>query len=340
LAKKLARWTAIAVINIGVLGVLLDLIVAVFLLFPSWLRVAPRGLADTIRQVYADRIRHVIQLNPDQSIVDSELLYRLRPGRFTFANREFSTPFEVNSLGVRDREDALRGPQIVVAGDSYAMGWGVGQEETFAKVLERSTGMRVLNAGVSSYGTARELTLLRRIDTSRMRYLIIQYCDNDLPENRAFIENGYHHKTGDVEAFRRLRENEASRTRYLPFKFALALTEAAARRVRERRWPVPTDAEHADAFVQVLTHGPWRLDSVQVIVFDMDERRRDTSGFVAALRARITRPDEPPFIHTLEVLDVSPALTPGMFYDLDNHLRPEGHRVIAGALQRALAGAR
>ena len=49
-------------------------------------------------------------------------------------------------------------------GDSYAMGWGVEQGESFPEILEAATGLRVLNAGVPSYGTPRELLMLERLD--------------------------------------------------------------------------------------------------------------------------------------------------------------------------------
>ena len=96
----------------------------------------------------------------------------------------------MNSLGVRDDEASLASPRIIVAGDSYAMGWGVDQEKTFAQLLEKETGTRVLNAGISSYGTAREMALLKRVDLSRLAFLIIQYSDNDYIENKGFVHFG------------------------------------------------------------------------------------------------------------------------------------------------------
>ena len=59
-------------------------------------------------------------------------------------------------------------------GDSHAMGWGVGQGGSAAAGLARKSGRRVLNAAVSSYGTARELSLLDWLDASRLRVLVVQ----------------------------------------------------------------------------------------------------------------------------------------------------------------------
>src|SRR5262249_10782394 len=118
----------------------------------------PAALLEFFRWEYFYR-RNIVQLDTGRARYDAELLYTLRPGRFTFANVEYATPYEVNSLGVRDDEASLAQPEIVVAGDSYAMGWGVQQGDAFPQVIEQKTGRRVLNAAVASYGTVRELRL-------------------------------------------------------------------------------------------------------------------------------------------------------------------------------------
>ena len=74
-------------------------------------------------------------------------------------------------------------------GDPYAMGWGVQQDETLARGPARAAGRKVLNAGVSSFGTVCEMKLLDRLDISRLKVLIVQYHDSDLVENLAFREH-------------------------------------------------------------------------------------------------------------------------------------------------------
>jgi len=54
-------------------------------------------------------------------------------------------------------------------------------------VLGGLTGLRTLNAGISSYATAREIALLDRLDTSRLKCHVIQYAHNDLEENASFF---------------------------------------------------------------------------------------------------------------------------------------------------------
>ena len=150
----------LVVVQIVVTVVLVEGAVALYFRHP--IRV-PR-LQAVARYIYGTVARDVVQFDPAFARYDAELLYTLRPGRFTFSQFEFRTPYEVNSLGVRDDEASLAAPEIVVVGDSVAMGWGVEQDETFAQLIERRTSRRVLNASVSSYGTVRELRLLDRID--------------------------------------------------------------------------------------------------------------------------------------------------------------------------------
>lgn len=73
----------------------------------------------------------------------------------------------INSRGLRDREiDPARrkgGLRVLCLGDSFTWGWGVGDDETYPKVLERElAGVEALNAGVCAWGTAQELVWLER----------------------------------------------------------------------------------------------------------------------------------------------------------------------------------
>lgn len=138
------------------------------------LRMPPSHWAfrDALDAWYMDWERSIVQYEPACARYDAELTYTLRPGTCWFANREFDVELRINSLGVRDDEAALTAPEIVVLGDSFTMGWGVAQEQAFPHRLARLTGRRVLNAGVSSYGTARELEMYRRVDRKATTHLI------------------------------------------------------------------------------------------------------------------------------------------------------------------------
>ena len=102
-------------------------------------------------------------------LYDSEFGWRNIPG---WRATTYDRPLVINSKGLRDREYAYEKPaqtrRILVLGDSYAWGYGVKGEETFAKVLEEQLARRdpdnweVLNAGVSGWGTDQEYLYLMR----------------------------------------------------------------------------------------------------------------------------------------------------------------------------------
>jgi lysophospholipase L1-like esterase len=101
---------------------------------------------------------------------DRELGTRQIPGARGFLIcGDYSIDLIINSKGLRDREYPYQKPpgtrRILCLGDSYACGYGVEAEETFAKQLERilnagahsGTRWETLNAGVGSTGTAHHL---------------------------------------------------------------------------------------------------------------------------------------------------------------------------------------
>ncbi len=98
---------------------------------------------------------------------DEKLGTKQIPGATGFVScGEYDVELALNSKGLRDREFPYRKPdgvrRILSLGDSFASGYGVAADSTYAKVLERGfteDGLRweVLNAGVGSTGTAHQL---------------------------------------------------------------------------------------------------------------------------------------------------------------------------------------
>ncbi len=99
---------------------------------------------------------------------------RLRPGLVADFSKEGFARVSITSDGRRDQERPLKKPpnsfRIAVLGDSYAEALQVPREETFWSVLEtnlqsctrlRDRSVEVLNFGVSGFGTAQELEMLR-----------------------------------------------------------------------------------------------------------------------------------------------------------------------------------
>jgi lysophospholipase L1-like esterase len=92
-----------------------------------------------------------------------------------------------NSLGLRDIELAPgSGPTILFLGDSFTEGFDVEPEERFSDRLRANLpGVRILNAGVTGYGTDQEYIQLQRL-WSRVEptVVVLMFCvDNDREDN-------------------------------------------------------------------------------------------------------------------------------------------------------------
>src|SRR3989338_1084332 len=136
------------------------------------------------------------------------------------------------------------------------MGWGVQQNEAFPQVIEEMTGTKTLNAGIASYGTVREMMMLDRIDTSGLKYLIIQYNDNDFEENKAFYEQGQL-QTSSYEAYQRICNFQGKLSRYYPGKNLTLIWRGLQRKISNPlRIPQNdlTGLRDADYFLHALRH--------------------------------------------------------------------------------------
>jgi len=276
--------------------------------------------------------RNIIQFMPCCARHDASLTYTLKPGEFSFSNKEFDTLYQVNHIGLRDDEESLINPQIIVLGDSQAMGWGVEQNENFAALVEKESGLRVLNTGVSSYGTAREVLMLRRIDSDSAEYFVILYDPTDYHENRKFNEGSGTLETMNKQAYDNIVNDYQRQQLYYPGKY----TNALVRRLLFGRLPrtyVPpiTSDVHAQEFIDVLINGKVASMNARLIVIGR------TEGFITALRNNLRSNDYPQSIENLISLDVSDKLTPKHYFDIDDHMRPLGHRLIADELMQILA---
>ena len=235
----------------------------------------------------------------------------------------------MNSLGVRDDEESLNAPEVIVVGDSYAMGWGVPQDQVFAQRLEVSTGLRVLNAGIPSYGSAREMALLDRIDTRCLRYLVIQFAENDEREDLLYMRERHHMPVHSEILYDQVLRRELRHRRYFFGKITWRILQNAV-----RPWPVSdivlAPANEARVFLDSVRYAS-RVDlsHVQVIAFEVNPFDRMDGEFAKALERECRGPKYPAFIRHMVVLDFARNLKRGDYFDLDDHLRPSGHKLIS-----------
>lgn len=129
-------------------------------------------------------LRSIIQPHSEDSII-----YELRSN----LDVKFQgVSVKTNSCGMRDREYSLVKPEgvyrILLLGDSFAFGWGVEEEKSFAKVLERTLNkftqgqprVEVLNFAVPGYSTFQEVAQFYNLASDfKPDSVLVYLVDND-----------------------------------------------------------------------------------------------------------------------------------------------------------------
>lgn len=304
---------------------------------PRILRLFSGKLQNSISYLYVRCERKILQFQEGCGQYHHELGYTLKPGKFIFTEREFSNVYSINSLGVRDTEEAIYQPEIVILGDSFAFGWGVNQDATFAKLIEHKTNCKTLNTSVPSFGTVREMLMLRQIDRSKLNCLIIQYCDDDYDENLRYYINGNRPQIMRAETFSKL---VAKHSQIKPYFFGQYLLEKIKKKLDERKpQTAPLNPgiglDEADLFLHILKQNEDLLKTLPIIVFEMNGINQ-TNHFTTSLKQKICANGNPPFIQAIKLLDMSHYLTRKDFYVLDSHLTAQGHVIVADVLYRTL----
>lgn len=306
---------------------------------PSLLKHFPQGIKNSIGYLYSTGERKIIQFSPDCARFDPELGYTLKPGSCLFGGTEFSNAYSINSLGLRDDEESLHNPEVIVVGDSYAMGWGVDQQDSFAAVLQKKSGLKVLNAALSSYGTAREMIILRRLDTGNLRFLIIQYCENDFDENKEFFQKGNHLYTMTKDEYtRHTNLNMRPKNYYLGKYIALKLEKKwkEIKMPKKQAQDKSFSKDDVDLFLNAVMTSGVNLDKAQIIVFDAVGKNDFDRTFVSRLRERIKNAGYPSYIKNMIALDITKVITKDQYYVLDDHWTKDGHLAVADALVRQI----
>lgn len=293
----------------------------------------------------------IIQYLPECAEYNPTTSYRLKPGTFHFACREFDNEFRVNDVGLRDDAESLDGPEIIVCGDSYTMGWGVDQEECFPQLIEKKLGRKTLNAGISSFGTARELILLSELDQSKMKYLIIQYSPNDRRENsRMNQDRDAPLQISPKRSYVLTRHALMQNIEYYPGKYSRiffpllvaehkALAETGTVKADGLKKALQLDAmEHASLFVRMLAAPHWDLSKYKIIAFSIDAHNHNNPYFPEAVKTYQQKEDAEPALKALDLtmLDLSGRLHDGDYLVYDDHMRASGHKVVADAIIEAI----
>ena len=163
------------------------------------------------KKLYVNGLVKIWQTNKGCSKFDKNFLYAPVVGECIFSNPEFKTKLnfdENRRLNMVDDNIQEDEKIIAVLGDSLTMGWGVNDNETFSYNLQKLLNKKVINLGVASYGTVREIKRLKlnkfydQVDT-----VIIQYHLNDIYENRNLDINKTYSKDDYNEYFSDKKNN-------------------------------------------------------------------------------------------------------------------------------------
>ncbi len=145
----------------------------------------------------------------DFYVPDEQLGMALRPGATGWSSGEAKAHVRINSAGFRDREHALEKTpgitRVAVLGDSFCEAMQVPWGQTFCALLEKALpNVEVLNFGVSGYGTAQELILLRREVAAYKPDLVLLafFTGNDIVNNSRTLEGN------SLRPFYRLRDGD------------------------------------------------------------------------------------------------------------------------------------
>lgn len=339
--KKATGWLALGLIVLVVsIGELLSV---------SWMKSPdriPGFVLQGYRLLYAHNLTNVIQIVPECSEYDSCFFYNLKANNnCNFTNIEFSNPYTTNSKGFRDDDSSMQQPEVICLGDSYIMGWGVNQQEAVPAVLESATGKKVLNAGMSSFGTAREVKRLATLDTAAMKYLVVQYCPNDNEENKAWADNKGELPISSQASYDSLKTKNEWNKKYFPGKyFLVAMQYWGKEKIKSMLGRPPSviglpiePARDAKMFLDIMKTAPVDFRKTKLIVFEAVELAHVNNIFLEELKKQLQQPENKAFFaDNVVTIDLSGKLDKSDYYILDGHLRPSGHQKIAAEIAKQI----
>lgn len=338
--KKTAKVIFLVVFNIFLTLAILEGCVELSLIFP---KIVPEGSYKTwLRGYYINYDRTLMHFDPTCSMASQKLGYQGRPNcTYDFKTREFDTLVTLNSKGTRDPESSLDKPEILVLGDSQAFGWGVEREQSFPGLLEKWTGRKVLTVAFPSYGTAREVIKLFEFDLSHIKWVIVQYHENDRNENFAFVSNWYNLNVMTKKFFSKAVKKSKQNCRYWPGKHVYHVFKAIIESYNASSSPGKHSEEEffspgmeANMFTAILLWSEVRKLNAPVWVVQLSAWGKNNDDFHDALVTEIGKIKEKHklFQRVMPVSVASELSAREDYFGLDDHLNAAGQKKVAEIL--------
>ena len=306
------------------------------------------GLEPVARQLYWHYFRPGWQDRNGYTKYDPELVYIPRPGKAQFASPDFNVTLTFAPDTTRWQPPPANpdAPLVLVAGDSYAMGWGVQDDETYSALLAARYGWNTVNTGVSGYGAPRELLRARKLGLlNRCAAVVIDFAIKDPRENRAFLNDprGFIAKKDPAEFWNIMQLYHQQKVSF--FSVLRFTCWTLWDHFKTGGWAGLWAGIHAnndpfgkrvdfgfsgetmvDDFLKVLGHFP-ELNGKPVIVLEIDDYG-SYSDFMPQLQKTVARGSN---IHPLPI-----AYEMGDFFRFDNHLSKAGHAHVARCVNQML----
>ncbi len=171
--------------------------------------------------------------NPDEPIVhepDPDLGWRNKEGDYMFpaydsSGRSLHMTFTGRGQRLSRAGDAAPDRDLVIVGGSYAQGWAISDNETFAwKLQEKYPSLNVLNYGTAGYGSYQSLLTLER-ELPRLSPAIVLY---------GFVQ---HHEVRNVASYKWVKSlSKFSRRGHVDLPYVTLDEEGALARHAPRRY--------------------------------------------------------------------------------------------------------
>jgi hypothetical protein len=289
--------------------------------------------------------------HPDEPIIhepDPALGWRTRPGRHVFPPYRLpGDPFPVTILPdgrrVTASDDERRGrPQLLAIGDSYTLGWGVADSETWPWMLQEARpDLHVRNYGVAGYGTYQTLlsleqSLPRRAAPRFAVYGMLGHHESRNVPTRSWLlmlDRLARDGPGAVPYVTLAREGGLVRHAPVaypnpPLRDFLALVNYAAhvhagRQERRRGAKIPV-TEALLRELQRVTRAHGAIFAVALLEFDHDQKKEATRAFLES--------------EDIAVFDCAFRRGRGFRVGGEGHPNRRAHRVYADCIAAGLRG--
>jgi len=269
--------------------------------------------------------------------VNQPYVFKFKPGQCSFHNIEFNSIAHIDLNGFRNPEN-FGTFSIVAIGDSHTYGWGVNDKQNFTSILSENSAFKTYNLGVPHYATNTELETLADYAPDA-KYVIFQYCDNDIKQNTAFLKENpnifnYNLRKGILHAVNSYKKEITTKT-YLT---TIAKNFYDGKYQNKLSWKkkIITSRnikDEAEKFARILKVHENILFGKRLIVFESASFGFNSHEFAYSFQREISA-----LLPNLQivVLDSTEFLASSDYFFIDDHLTSQGHTKIARAIYKQI----